>query len=213
MKYAPKIKICGITNQRDLEAAVSMGVDYVGFVTGVTSSPRNIPLDRAKRLADRVDNAKTVLVMVPRDTIELIDAYNSVKPDVIQVHGDLSFYHELLDLEIPFFIGLNDIIRVEDMVDLSRNNTIVLDTHVSGMHGGTGVTHNWGQSRLIRDKISPAKLVLAGGLNPVNVVEAVKIARPYCIDVSSGVETGPGVKDHKKLSAFIRAVRESDSFE
>ena len=213
MKNPTKIKICGITNQKDLQTATSMRADYVGFVTGVTSSPRNLSLDEATRLVQVVSNAKTVLVMVPRDTNEIINAFERVMPDIVQVHGDFDLYKDLEDLEIPIVIGLNDEIGVEKIVDLSHKFTILLDTHVSGMYGGTGVTHDWGKSRLIREKISPAKLVLAGGLTPKNVVEAVKIVDPYCVDVSSGVETGPGVKDHERISAFIKAVRELKSVE
>ena len=213
MKYTSKIKICGITNQKDLQTAISLGADYVGFVTGVTPSPRNLSIIRAAQLVHTVNNIKTVLVMVPRDTDEIINAYSRVKPDIIQVHGDLSFYKKLEDLDFPFFVGVNDTFRVEDIVSLSNNFTIVLDTYVSGMYGGTGVTHDWDKSRLIRDRISSGRLVLAGGLTPDNVAEAVRVVHPYCVDVSSGVEAGPGLKDHGKLSAFIKAVREVDAVE
>ena len=89
---------------------------------------------------------------------------------------------------------------------------IVMDTYVSGMYGGTSVTHDWGRSRAVRDSI-PGRLVLAGGLNPDNVAEAVRTVHPYCVDVSGGVEARPGVKDHDKMCAFIQAVRRVDAFE
>ena len=206
MNNAPKVKICGLTNHKDLEVAISLGTDYVGFVTGVTSSPRNLSIKDAKQLTGDVNEAKTVMVMVPRDTDEIIDAYNRVKPDFIQVHGDMNLYEKLDGLEIPLIVGVNDKFRFEDVLDLSRKYMIVLDTYLSGMYGGTGVTHDWGRSRVIRDSI-PGQLILAGGLNPDNVAEAVKTVHPYCVDVSSGVELSPGVKDHNKLSAFIQAVR------
>ena len=157
MKYTPKIKICGLTNSRDLQAVISMGADYVGSVTGVTSSPRNLSLSKVKLLFHEVNNAKKVLVMVPRDTDEIIDAYDSVKPDIIQVHGGMNLYKKLDGLEIPFFVGVNDNFLVEDVMDLSRKYTIVLDTYIPGVHGGTGVTHDWSISRVIRDKIYPGR--------------------------------------------------------
>lgn len=213
MKYTPKIKICGLTNRGDLQAVISMGVDYVGIVTGVTSSPRNLSVGEVKQLVKRVEGVKTVLVMVPCDTDEIIDAYNRVKPDYIQVHGDMNLYEKLEGLDIPFFVGVNNKFRVEDVVDLSLKYMIVMDTYLSGMYGGTGVTHDWDRSRVFQDKICPGRLVLAGGLNPDNVAEAVKTVHPYCVDVSSGVELSPGIKDHDKLSAFIQAVRGVDPIE
>ena len=117
MKYTPKIKICGLTNLGDLEAAVSLGADYVGFVTGVTSSLRNLSISDARLLVGAVNRIKTVLVMVPRDTNEIINAYKRVKPDYIQVHGDMRFYETLDSLDIPFFVGVNDKFRVEDVMD------------------------------------------------------------------------------------------------
>ena len=123
----------------------------------------------------------------------------------------MNLYMKLDGLDIPFFVGVNDKFRVEDVMDLSRNYVIVMDTYVSGMYGGTGVTHDWGRSRTVRDSI-PGRLVLAGGLNHDNVAEAVRAVHPDCVDVSGGVEASPGVKDHDKMCAFIQAVRRVDAF-
>ena len=91
----------------------------------------------------------------------------------------------------------------------ARCDAVLTDSCVPGAHGGTGIPHDWAVSRAIRERIAPTPLILAGGLTPGNVRAAIETVRPYAVDVSSGVEIRPGIKDHAKIRAFIEAVTEA----
>jgi len=208
-----KVKICGITREEDLEAACKLGADMVGFIIGFTLSPRSISLERAKRLFNLIPNGvRSALVMVPKSIEEILETYSHLKPDVIQVHGefsDLRFLKRRLPetkivRAVPV-IGAESIKRAIN--EAAYFDGVLVDSHVAGKLGGTGVTHDWSISRLVRDAIYPKPLVLAGGLNPSNVAEAVKVVKPYAVDVSTGVELSPGVKDHMKIEAFIKRAK------
>jgi phosphoribosylanthranilate isomerase len=104
-------------------------------------------------------------------------------------------------------VGVDHSFDREKILELTKKYVILVDSKLPGMYGGTGVTHDWRKSRVIKDAIHPGKLFLAGGLNPGNVAEAVHTVNPYGVDVSSGVESVPGFKDHGKMRAFIDVVR------
>jgi phosphoribosylanthranilate isomerase len=208
------VKICGITREEDLEAAVDAGADSLGFVVGVHSSPRNLALPMARRLIAKVPRNMNSVAVTVFDNIDRIkQIYSELKPDYLQLHGDLSQI-----LEMPSEIERDRVIVAVDggsanaFDEVSKLSGIfqfiLLDTAGDGGIGGTGMVHDWHSSRRIRDKIHPAHLILAGGLTPRNVGEAIRTVRPYGVDVSTGVEKKPGIKDHEKIREFVAKVKE-----
>jgi phosphoribosylanthranilate isomerase len=208
-----KVKICGITRDKDLVAALDAGADALGFIVGVPSSPRNLPLERAAELVRLVPVfTKAVLVMVPGCISEIAEAWEAVRPDALQVHGHgLPSVEEIR--EVAKGATLIRGIRLErgealNNIEASAFDAILLDTFVPGKHGGTGMIHDWEASRRICRDMQPRRLILAGGLRPSNVQEAIRVVRPYAVDVSTGVESSPGVKSAEKMRDFIERVRE-----
>jgi phosphoribosylanthranilate isomerase len=206
-----KVKICGITREEDLKMVCDMGADAVGFVVGVPSSPRNLTIEKAKKLIKLVPLfVKSVLVAVPQDESQILSFYESLKPDIIQIHGekplDIALLKEKLSA-VPLVRGVN--VKSEESLNFAIQESkffdaFLADSSSSNKYGGTGLTHDWSVSKRIRDAIHPKPLILAGGLNPENVKEAVKTVNPYAVDVSTGVESKPGIKDPEKVAAFIR---------
>ncbi len=208
-----RTKVCGITRAKDLEAAVSAGADAVGFIVGVPASTRNLPLEKAARLVKQVPVFTfSVLVMVPGDLDDLTEAYEMIRPDSLQVHGDgVPSVEEIREVipEPTLIKGIRsepgEALRAAE--EASAFDAVLLDTFSPGRHGGTGMTHDWRISEKIRKNLRPRRFILAGGLNPSNVQEAIRTVKPYAVDVSTGVESRPGVKDHERIASFIENVR------
>lgn len=209
-----KVKICGITREEDLDAAVNAGADAVGFVVGVDSSPRNLALTEAARLISRVPPFVTsVLVTAPR-IIGDFAVYKKLKPDVIQVHGENVDTAKRVRLRLPntrliWAVNVQLVSRLDAVSRAAKLfNAVLIDSFADGRYGGTGVVHNWDLSRRVKRAVQPQPLILAGGLTPENVAEAVCTVEPYAVDVSSGVERQPGVKSHKKIIEFIKNAKD-----
>ncbi len=209
-----RVKICGITRKEDLDVAVEAGADAVGFVVGVASSPRNLSLKEAETLIRQVPLfVKSVLVTVPR-SIDDFATYKKLNPDVIQIHGDNLHASESIRMKLPntmLIRGVNAKVanNLEAVAKASKLfDAVLLDSFVEGQYGGTGVVHDWELSRRVKQAIQPKPLILAGGLNPDNVAEAVRTVEPYAVDVSSGVEQQPRIKSHKKIVEFIKNARD-----
>ncbi len=209
-----KVKICGITQKEDLDAAAEAGADAVGFVVGVASSPRNLSLTEAEKLIKQVPPfVKSVLVTVP-GSINDFSEYEKLNPDVIQIHGENLHAAASVRLKLPNtqLIRAVNAQFANDLDAVSRAATlfdaILLDSFVDGRYGGTGVVHDWELSKRVKQAIQPKPLILAGGLNPENVAEAVRTVEPYGVDVSSGVEQQPGIKSHKKIVEFIKNAKD-----
>jgi len=211
---AVRVKICGITRKEDLDAAVAAGADAVGFVVGVASSPRNIALEKAEKLIRQVPPfVKSVLVTVPRG-IDDFKMYEKLNPDAIQIHGENLHTAASVRLKIPntLLIGAVNakLANAFDVVSKLAKifDAVLLDSFANGRYGGTGIVHDWELSKRVKQAIHPKPLILAGGLTPENVAEAVRTVEPYAVDVSSGVERQPGIKDHKKISNFIKNAKD-----
>ena len=209
-----RVKICGITRKEDLDAAAAAGADAVGFVVGVASSPRNLSLTEAEKLIRQVPPfVKSVLVTVP-GSIDDISEYEKLNPDVIQIHGENLHAAASVRLKLPNtqLIRAVNAQFANDLDAVSRAATlfdaVLLDSFVDGRYGGTGVVHDWELSKRVKQAIQPKPLILAGGLNPENVAEAVCTVEPYAVDVSSGVEQQLGIKDHKKIIEFIKNAKD-----
>lgn len=206
----PRIKICGITREEDALCAVDAGADALGFIF-YHKSPRRVGLDTAKTIIsslplfiDRVG----VFVNAPMDKI--IDAA-SIGLSAIQLHGNESpdYCRELKDrllcctLIKAFRVGSES-----RGADFSGYNGVVdgflLDTYVKGAKGGTGEVFDWS---LIEKFKLQCPVLLAGGLGPDNIERAIRATGSYCYDVNSGVECGPGIKDHAKIEQLMSVVK------
>ena len=209
-----KVKICGITRNEDLVTAIEAGADAVGFVVNVHSSPRNITIENAEKLMKNTSVfVKNVVVNVPKRLSELVETYERLRPDVLQIHG-----HNLSDSVIREKLANTRLIRgiqvksdyaVDEAVKAANTfDAVLVDSFVLGKFGGTGKVHDWELSKRVKEKVHPKPLILAGGLNPENVQDAVHVVKPYAVDVSSGVEIKPGIKDSKKVFEFIENAKE-----
>jgi phosphoribosylanthranilate isomerase len=211
-----KVKICGITNEKDLKMVCNMGADAVGFVVGVPSSPRNLKLERAEKLIKLVPIfVKSVVVIVPKTIEETLAVYERLKPDAIQIHGEEILNAEILreklfDASLIRALSVKSKETVENAIKESKVfDAVLLDSCLPGKYGGTGMVHDWEVSKHVRETIHPKPLILAGGLNPENVESAIQTVKPYAVDVSTGVESKPGVKDPEKVEAFIKNAKKT----
>lgn len=210
-----KVKICGFTNAEDVRAACGLGVDMVGAIL-VPQSSRYVSVGKAREILAATEGAAKVAVVMPRDLGELKKLEKELKPDYLQIH--LTFpASELRKWQLD--AGLIVVVPIPQKVENRQEITnmaidaaevadfVLLDTKgPSG--GGTGLTHDWGLSSEIR-KVVAKPVLLAGGLNPSNVGQAIKIVRPFGVDVATGVESAPGKKDARLMREFIEAVRET----
>lgn len=199
-----KIKICGITNIKDAQAAAEFGTDALGFIF-YKESKRYVDPEVAKSIISSLPPfITTVGVFVNQELDEISQIKETTGIQVAQLHGD----------ETPEFVSsipFNSIkvIRVKDKSDLDKvaqysAQAILFDTYSDKEYGGTGESFDW---EILNDLSSTKKIILSGGLNSENILEAVKIVRPYAVDVSSGVEDTPGRKDHTKIKKFIEAIK------
>jgi len=211
-----RVKICGITRLEDLYASVDAGANAVGFIVDVPSSPRNLTLAEAKALIDSTPIfVEKVVVSVFRSLGQLSRIYTELRPDTIQVHGgplpEISIREKLSHIRLIRAVQVSS----ENSIDIALKSAtifdaVLADSHISGRYGGTGALHDWGISKIIRDSIKPKPLILAGGLSPENVGDAISRVGPYAVDVSSGVEEQPGVKDPQKIISFMSEVRKAE---
>ena len=225
--FRTRIKICGLTREEDVDAAVAAGADAVGFVL-YPKSPRAVTVERAAELAKRLPPFVTpVLLFVNASATEVIAACTMIPGATAQFHGDESPQDCLAATDngaYPYLraarIPLGDDAQAFDLVkyayDYSNAQAILLDAHVDG-YGGGGKTFNWS---LLPPSVN-AHLVLSGGLTSANVGDGITSVRPRCktlaVDVSSGVEAldaqgkpQRGIKDPERIRQFVAAVRAAD---
>ena len=202
-----KIKICGLTREQDVVAAVAAGTDALGFV--FTTSPRRITIDTAIRLGNYVPKGVLrVGLFLDQDRSEIEQVVSSVPLDVLQFHGSET-EQECSGFDLPWLKAVA-MESVESAKQAERDYPgamgLLLDSHTTGKRGGSGKIFDWSLSRPVSKPVW-----LAGGLNADNVGQAIRVVRPFAVDVSSGVETAPGIKDVSRMSAFIKAVRDNES--
>ncbi len=214
--YRTRIKICGLTREEDVDAAVAAGADAVGFVM-YEASPRHVTAQRAAELARRLPPFVTpVLLFVNASATKIIADCAHLPLALLQFHGDETA-EICRQAGRPFMraarIPLNEEAARFDLVkyaeDFKAAQAILLDAHVEG-YGGGGKTFNWS---LLPPSVN-AHLVLSGGLTPANVTDGILQVRPRCktlaVDVSSGVEISKGIKSADKINQFVAAVRAAD---
>lgn len=190
-----KVKICGLSTKGAVEAAVSAGADYIGFV--FAPSKRQVTLEQAAELAKTIpSHIQKVGVFVSPSRAELLEAVDKVGLDLVQVHGQVA--DDLFD-DLP--CGSIQAVQVDEggHVPNSQADYLLFDAPVAG----SGQTFDWG--RLDTTELAQP-FFIAGGLNEDNVVEAIQHFSPYAVDVSSGVESN-GQKDHEKIRRFIERVK------
>ena len=223
MTQRTRIKICGLTREQDVDAAVQAGVDAIGFVI-FAPSPRAVTAERAAELASRLPAFVTPVLLFVNETAETIaHACMHVPGAWLQFHGDETPDHcrkiartlgrrwiraARIPLETPAGEEPFDLLKYAQ--DYSDAQAVLLDAHVDG-YGGGGKTFNWSQ---LPPNVN-AHLVLSGGLNAANVTDGLRALRncglSLAVDVSSGVESAKGIKDAAKIHEFVRAVRAADA--
>lgn len=203
-----RVKICGITRGVDLRAAVEGGADAIGVIADVSvDTPREVDLAVAAELVAEVPPFVTSTLVTMSDSPEkAVDAARTVRPDALQLHGEfdadeLGYVRSEAATKLVVAVGHAERDRALELD--SAADALLVDSTTEEGAGGTGRTHDWEATReLARELRSP--VVLAGGLTPENVAEAVRVAEPYAVDVASGVELTGGVKDHSALATFVR---------
>lgn len=202
------MKICGLTRAEDVVAAVEAGADAVGFV--FAESPRRVTVDEVALLAELVpDQVEIVGVFVDPTEHEVLSAVERCGLNLVQLCGDEPpEFCDRMPVPVIKVIRVVDGFAYDDAEKyLGHVAAVLLETKVGGMSGGTGERFDWDAVGAVPPGL-PA--FVAGGLDAGNVAECVRTMRPDGVDVSSGVESSPGVKDHAAVSAFVRAVAEAD---
>jgi phosphoribosylanthranilate isomerase len=200
-----RVKICGITRADDALHAVRLGADAIGLVF-YPPSPRCVALQQAEAITRRLPPFVTVVgLFVDADAETIAQAAAAARLGLIQFHGAESD-EECRAHGLPWIKAVRMKDGVDPRVEAARHpgaSALLLDAYRPGVPGGTGATFDW--ERIPAELAG--RIVLAGGLTPDNVTEAIRRVRPYAVDVSGGVEAGPGVKDAEKITAFMRGVR------
>lgn len=221
-----RVKICGLMSEDDVKAAVQAGADSLGFVTEYpVSVPWNIPREKAQALAASAPPFVTTTAVVGGPVEEMVSIALTVRPHFLQLHGDETLEEIQAVCKALAGTGIKVIkalrIRAETgealfhvsdsaaacrVLEQSGISGIVVDSVTASRPAGTGVTLNWESLRLLSGKFS-LPLILAGGLNARNVRMAIETVKPYGVDVISGIERQPGVKDPQLIQQFVHAAK------
>ena len=212
-----KVKICGLKSVADVLAA--QGADALGVIVATPPSPRNLDLDTAREVLSAVPPGVLKVAVTTAATGEILRRIvAALRPDVIQVHRDLPparwrvIREELWGPALWGLLGIGGELE-EEIAPRARAlreaplDGVVLDTKLAGKSGGTGVPHDWGVSRRLRELLQPLPVILAGGITPQNVLEAIRKVEPDWIDLSSGVEGKEGHKSPHKVAELLKKVR------
>jgi phosphoribosylanthranilate isomerase len=203
--FDTRVKICGLTNVADTQAAVAAGADAIGLVF-YAPSPRAVDIESAAAIVMAVGPfVTTVGLFVNADKLEVEQVLARVPLQLLQFHGDESpQYCE--QFQRPYMKALRMRPELDVNAEILRFDSaqgILLDAYRKGVPGGTGETFDWQRVPTSSGKNNAKPIVLAGGLDTTNIVSAVAATTPYGVDVSGGVEASAGVKDHKKIFEFI----------
>ncbi len=201
-----RVKVCGVTSPEDRDAVVAAGADAVGVIHGVTvETPREVDIGTAERIAAGVPPfVSSVLVTMPPTVQKAVKRVDEIEPTTVQVHDGLSpaelgALRRRISQQVVAVVDA----EAEDIDDYaSHADALLVDSVDAEGGGGTGETHDWERTREVVDSLD-APVILAGGLTPDNVAEAVRTVRPYAVDTASGVESSGGVKDHDAVSRFV----------
>lgn len=203
-----RAKICGITRIEDALVAAAHGADAIGLVF-YNKSPRNVSVEQAAEIVAALPPFVTPVGLFVDETADRVrDIQKRVKLGLLQFHGEETpSYCQAVDF--PYIKALRvrpGLNLLQYAADFSTARGLLLDAYQEGMAGGTGKTFDWG---LIPSDL-PLPIILAGGLDPSNVGDAIRRVRPYAVDVSGGVEREKGIKDAAKIAAFMRGVLDAE---
>ncbi len=210
------VKVCGIANTDDALMVLDAGADALGVIIDVpVETPRKITVEKALEIKEAVkDRSHTfITVLMPDKIDDVVNIVDEIEPNGIQLHGDETpeFIKELKESINAYIIKAIHIQEKPDMEYIrsitEHADMILTDTKIGEQVGGTGKIHDWDIDLKIEEEIDKP-LILSGGLNPDNVGDAIDKVNPYAVDVSSGVESSPGIKDPKKVKKLIRNVDE-----
>ena len=212
MQSLPKIKVCGLTREEDVKLTLSLGADYFGFIL-YPRSPRAVSLDRAVELAAAVPMGQRVAVDVAT-SLEDLKSYSDAGFDYFQIHFGADFEHNSL-AEYSKIVGKEKLwlapsLASEDTfteVILDYADTILIDTFVKDQFGGTGKVGDWARFNTLKERYPQTNWILAGGLSPSNLLQALASTAADHLDINSGVETAPGIKDEVKLREAFKVLR------
>jgi len=205
-----RIKFCGLTRIEDVREACALGVDAIGFVFAERSKRRIAPGDAA-RLRDALDPfVAAVALFMDHDAAAVRDVVDAVRPTILQFHGAEDDAY-CASFGLPYLkavaMGGEGAVTADDLaLRFPHAAGFLFDSHASGQAGGSGHAFDW--SRLPRDCARP--WLLAGGLHPENVFDAIRATGCWGVDVSSGIESAPGIKDAARMRRFVAAVADAD---
>ena len=212
-----EVKFCGMTREEDVREAQRLGAAFVGAI--MTESQRRVSPEKARSLFAALDgtSVRSVCVFGDEPLETMIDSARQADCDVVQLHGRTrrpeasDRLREALGVEIWQVVRVGpDGISADDRESLEGADGVLLDTMTVSALGGTGQVFDWtAVAGDLRDLRFGRCLIVAGGLRPENVKDAIERLAPTVVDVSSGVESAPGIKDHQRMAAFMTAVRES----
>lgn len=192
----PWVKVCGMTTDEGVAAAVAAGVDAVGFVF-FPQSKRYVSPERAAQLAASVPkHIVKVAVFLHPSQAELDAVLEGFRPDLVQTD-----YEDLVQLAVPSGIRVLPVLRSGGVLPAALPKRVLFEGPVSGI----GTTADWSSALALARR---CELILAGGLTPANVADAIRIVAPFGVDVSSGVEQSPGIKDPARITEFVRNARQ-----
>ena len=198
-----RLKICGITNRQDAAACVDLGVDLLGF-NFYSGSPRFISFENSHAIIQEIlSSTKSVGILVRPKQTDVIQAISQSGVDMVQLIEPEDF-SDFSEIPVPVIIVKRIAESISQNFELNGAAMILLDTYSPGELGGSGKAFDW---LLIPDSISRDRLVLAGGITPENVKDALDKVKPAVIDVASGAESTPGKKDLEKVKRLIEAVK------
>ena len=211
----PLVKICGLKTPEAINAAIDNGAQYIGFIF-FSKSPRNLSIEEAKQLRPLIKKpVKLVAVTVNADDELISNIVAHVKPDILQLHGHES-PERVKELATTYGLPVIKAFSIREQSDFDQVSAyrgiadmFLFDAKApkgSQLPGGNGVSFDWS---LLKSLDEDSQTVLSGGLNAQNVEEAIRIASPDILDVSSGVESAPGVKDTKLIEGFFDSVKKA----
>ena len=202
------VKICGITRVQDALAAARLGAHALGFVFYAKSARHIAPEDAAAIIRALPPFVTAVGLFVDASASEVAQVLAQAPVGLLQFHGDEP-PEFCRGFGVPYIKAARvrpglDLLQYARLYDAAR--ALLLDAYVEGAHGGTGTAFDW--SSIPREL--PLPVILSGGLHPANVADAIRRVSPWAVDVSSGVESAPGIKDGRKMAAFFQGVRDAD---
>ncbi|MBI3186729.1 MAG: phosphoribosylanthranilate isomerase [Gammaproteobacteria bacterium] len=207
MNPRTRVKICGITRPQDGVAAAALGVDAIGLVF-YAKSPRNISIERANEICAALPGFVTVVSLFLNPDAEWVDEVLADVPvDLIQFHGaEPGDFCRSFNRPYIKVLGMSNADLPALAADYADARGLLLDSHATGEAGGSGKTFDW---QVIPEAFR-RRIILAGGLNPDNIGAAIREVRPYAVDLSSGVESAPGIKDVTRMTRLMNEVKRVD---